>query len=99
MTEQADAQLRARRRAQIEAALARYPHLSPEGLGELTDYFAREASSLDIGLIACNEEIAPQYRQFRKRHIEPLGPRDWLRAALFVAVMGVVLAALFWRAF
>jgi hypothetical protein len=99
MTELADAQLRARRRAHIEAALARYPHLTPEGLSELTDYFAREASSLDVGLIACNEDIGPQYRQFRERHIEPLGPRDWLRAAAFVAVMAVILAALFWRAF
>lgn len=99
MSELPDAQQRAQRRAHIEAALARYPHLTPEGLQELTDYFASEASSLDVGLIACNEAIVPQYRKFRADHIEPLGPRDWLRGAAFVAVMIAILAALFWRAF
>jgi len=99
MTTPTDARLRGERRAHIEAALARYPHLSPEGLRELTDYFADEASSLDVGLIASNEAITAQYRRFRAEHIDPLRPRDWLRGAVFATVVAAILVAMLWRAF
>lgn len=90
---------RARRRAAIEHMLARYPHLSAEGLSELTDYFHREASSLDLGLIACNEDIREPYRQFRADHVDPLRPKDWLRGLAFAGVVAAVLVAMLWRAF
>lgn len=90
---------RARRRAAIERALARYPHLSPEGLAELTDYFHREASALDLGLIACNEDIREPYRRFRADHIDPLKPRDWLRGLAFAGAVAAVVLAMLWRAF
>lgn len=90
---------RARRRAQIESALARYPHLSPEGLKELVDYFRREASALDVGMIASNEAIAGPYRQFRVEQIDPLRPRDWLYGVLFAVAVAAVIGALIWRAF
>lgn len=90
---------RAARRGEIEAMLARYPHLSPEAVSDLSAWFEREASSLDIGLLACNEEIAEPYRAFRAEHIDRLRGRDWLRGLAFVAVILAILAALFWRAF
>ena len=90
---------RARRRAGIEAALARYPHLSPEAVKELTDWFAREASALDVGLIASNEELAEPWRRFRADHIDPLRPKDWLFGLALVIAVLAVFAALFWRAF
>lgn len=98
MTEKTEA-ARARRRAGIEAALARYPHLPPEGLKELTDYFATEASALDVGLIASNEAIAGPYRRFRAEQIDPLRPRDWLYGGLFMLAVAAVIGALLWRAF
>ncbi|MBC2664403.1 hypothetical protein H7F51_02600 [Novosphingobium flavum] len=98
MTESIDA-ARARRRVQIEQALAKYPHLSPEGLRELTDYFAREASALDVGLIASNEAIAAPYRQFRAERIDPLKGRDWLVGMVIALAVAAVVAALLWRAF
>ena len=61
---------RAARRAEIERALARYPHLTAEGLAELTDYFERDASALDVGLIASNPAIADRYREFRATHVD-----------------------------
>lgn len=98
MTQLTEAQ-RASRRAQIEGALKQYPQLSPEGIKELTDYFAKEASALDVGLIACNEAIRAPYRQFRADHVDPLKPRDWLFGTLFALAVVAVLAAMLWRAF
>lgn len=91
--------LRAARRGEIEAMLARYPHLSPEAVAELSQWFATEASSLDIGLIACNDDIAEPYRAFRADHVDPLRGRDWLRGIAFVGVILATMAVLFWRAF
>jgi len=98
MTEYTEAH-RARRRAHAEAALALYPDITPEVLAELTAYFRREASALDIGLIACNEELAEPYRRFRAEQIDPLRPRDWVKGALFALVVALALVAILWRAF
>jgi len=98
MTDMTEA-ARARRRAEIESALARYPHLSPEAVKELTDYFAREASALDVGLIASNPAIAGPYRAFRADRIDPLRGRDWLLGTLFALAVAAVVGALLWRAF
>lgn len=89
---------RAARRTAIERTLERYPHLSPEGLTELTDYFHSEASSLDLALIASNEAIREPYRQFRAEHVDPLKPRDWLRGLVFAAVVAALAVAIMWRA-
>lgn len=88
---------RAERRAEIERALARYPHLSPEAIAELSDYFAHEASALDVGLIASNEAVAEPYRRFRERHLDPLRPRDWVLGTAWALVFAAGLVALLWR--
>jgi len=90
---------RAVRRGEIEAMLARYPHLSPEAVADLGQWFEKEASSLDIGLIACNDAIAEPYRAFRAEHVDPLKGKDWLRGIAFVAVILAIMGVLFWRAF
>lgn len=96
MTEPTEAH-RARRRAHIEAALGQYPHLSPDGLQELTDYFTREATALDVGLIASNEAVQAAYRRFRADHIDPLRARDWLFGTLFAVGVAAVIGAIIWR--
>ena len=90
---------RAARRAVIERVLSTYPHLSPVGLAELTDYFTSEASALDVALIASNEAIRTPYRQFRADHIDPLRPLDWLRGLAFAGAAAGLLVAMLWRAF
>jgi len=94
-----DTEARARRRAEITRLLARYPHLDEPARHELTDWFAREASSLDVAMLSCDEGVAEQYRQFRAEHINPLRARDWLRGLGFVVVIPAIMALLFWRAF
>lgn len=89
---------RAARRAEIERALARYPHLSPDTLGELTRYFDVEASALDVGLIASNDAIAAPYARFRREHLDPLRAQDWLRGIAFATVIVGILIAVLWPA-
>lgn len=94
-----DTPARARRRAEIERLLARYPHLTPAAHRELTDWFADEASSFDVAMLACNESIAEPYRAFRAVHIDRLRPRDWARGLAVASLFVAVVAAVLWRAF
>ncbi len=91
--------VRAIRRGEIEAMLARYPHLTPEAVAELTQWFTSEASALDVGLVASNEAIAAPYRAYRARHIDRLRPHDWARGMAVAALFVALLAGVLWRAF
>ena len=88
----------AARRARIEAALADYPHVSAERLDELVRWFTKEASSLDIALLASNETIAEPYQRFRSDHIDPIKGWDIFRGILALAAVGVVILVIAWRA-
>jgi hypothetical protein len=85
--------------APIESVLGRYPRISNAELASLKSWFMREASALDVGMLASNERIAAQYSQFRKDHLDRLGMRDafnalaWILAAAAVIVAVVFLAA------
>ena len=78
----------------IERLLARYPALTEPELQELHRWFESEASALDVATIASNERIRGGYSLFKTEHIERLDGRDMLRAALFLAVVGVALLGL-----
>jgi hypothetical protein len=70
------------RRAQAEEALARYPKLSPAELEDLLDWYKREASALDVALLASNERIHKPYRKFRHDHIERFNWKEMAVGAL-----------------
>lgn len=89
----------AEQRAEIETALARYPDLSPERLAVIITWFRKEASALDVALIASNEAIAESYRHFRNDHIDPFTPRDVVKGSLFVVTaLGLMFITLIWPA-
>ena len=98
MTHSHDGAASAERRAHIEATLADYPHLSTERLAELLHWYRKEATALDVALVASNEGIATPYARFRADHIDPLKGRDVLRGAVFVGVVLLLIALLVWRA-
>ena len=77
--------LRADERAYISALLSRYPGLADDELDELKNWFDRAATPLELGLLASDPAIAPQYRQFRAEHFDRLGKSDMLQAACFAA--------------
>ena len=86
------------RRAQIEAALAEYPHLSEDRIAAIKAWFRKEASALDVAMIASNERITESYRRFRADHIDRLTGRDIIRAILFATAVCAVIALILWRA-
>ena len=86
------------RRAQIEAALADYPHLSEDRIAAIKAWFQKEASALDVAMIASNERITESYRRFRADHIDRLTGRDIIRAILFATAVCAVIALILWRA-
>lgn len=97
MTDTTEA-LRASRRAHIEAALARYPHLREDEVRELTRYFLKEASALDVGLIASNAQIFAAYRRFRAEHVDRLRAQDVVRGLLFAIGVGAAIGGIIWQA-
>lgn len=86
------------RRTHIEALLADYPALDDEEIALVRNWFARQASSLDVAQVASNTAIAAQYRAFRAEHIDRFSPRDMLNAAIAVAAIALCIVAIVWRA-
>lgn len=81
----------AARRQAIEAILALYPAISQEQLDELIHWFNREASALDVALVASNEAIRPGYARFRADHIDRLRAKEvFIAAAVGMAVFLLV---------
>lgn len=78
------------RRLQIEAILADYPAISKDELQQLLVWFNKEASSLDVGMVASNEAVRAGYNQFRSDHLDRIGMKDVGYAILlFGVVLGV----------
>jgi hypothetical protein len=73
------------RRAHAEAILARYPELDAGELAELLHWYRREASAMDVALVASNEAIRERYRAFRHDHVDRFSLKEKLVGALLLA--------------
>ena len=87
------AQRGVQRRAFIEGLLTRYPIVDSNELADLKKWFKKEATALDVGLIASDPSLAEPYRQFADDHIDPLKPIDLLYAAMAVVAVAALFAA------
>lgn len=76
------------------ALLARYPDLDALELARLEHWFRKEASALDVGLLASEEALATQFRAYRKDHHDRFTPRDILIATVFVVVAAALVGAM-----
>ena len=87
----------AAQRAQVEAALADYPHLSEDSLAAVVRWFRQDASALDVAMVASNEAIAESYRHFRVDHIDPMTGTDVMKGLLWAAAAALVVFLIIWR--
>jgi hypothetical protein len=79
------------RRAEIEALLARYPDLAPDELADLVHWYRREASAMDVALVASNDAIAEPFGAFCRAHVGGLTMRD----KAITVLLGAGVAGLF----
>lgn len=75
-----------------------YPHISNERIDDLLHWFGKEASSLDVALLASDDRLAGPYRKFREDHLDPIRGWDVFRGILFLAIVGLVILLIAWRA-
>lgn len=87
---------RAARRQRIEAAIANYPDIKRDQLDDLLHWFRKEASALDVALLASNHDIHDRYRRFSADHLEGLSRRDLTIGMSLVASLAAVIAVIVW---
>jgi len=75
------------RRTHIESLLETYPAVDGDELALLLRWFRKQASALDVAMLACNERIAPGYRQFRRDHIDRFSAADVVKGLAGAAAM------------
>lgn len=77
-------------RARAEAILARYPRLEPGELDELLYWHRRQASAMDVALVAGNVRIGEAYQRFYRDHLQRFTWKERLvTAALAAGVFGL----------
>jgi hypothetical protein len=81
-------------RAQIAALLACYPELPAGDLDRVHHWFRKGATALDLGLLASDPAVAPQYRAYRADHYDRIKPADYTRAAIFVAIVVAIMGGI-----
>lgn len=96
MTNPSDGE-RAVRRAYIERALANYPDIDADRVKDVLHWFNKEASSLDVALLASNQAVAEAYRSFRADHIDPLDRSDMMRGIAIATAIAAIIALIVWR--
>ncbi len=87
------------RRAHVEALLAAYPDVTPPEHELLVNWFRKEASSLDVGMVASNPEIARGYRLFREQHVDRFTLADVGKGVGFACVVVALCGLMLFRAF
>jgi hypothetical protein len=75
-------------RTRAEAILARYPHLEPDELQELLFWYRRQASAMDVALVAGNARVAEAYQSFYRDHLKRFSWKE--RLVTGVLASGVV---------
>ncbi|WP_228242897.1 hypothetical protein [Porphyrobacter sp. GA68] len=84
------------RRQSAVALLARYPALDDAELAELVRWFKKEASALDVGLIASDPELCHSYQRLKDDHLTRLGAADLLWMLILFGVAIAFIGLLIW---
>ena len=98
MNDNIDSARRETRRDQMASLLARYPGVDSDDLADLLHWFKKEASALDVGLIASDPTLKAPYEAIKKDHIDRLNGADLFWVAMLVGGGFIALAVLIWSA-
>lgn len=88
----------AARRDRVVMLLARYPKLDSDELADLLRWFRREASALDVGLIASDPDLTASYESLKKDHLDRITGADVFWVTMLVGTGFAALAAMVWSA-
>lgn len=86
------------RRAHVEALLAAYPDVTAEERATLVRWFRREASAMDVAMLASEPGIARGYARFRAEHIDRFTWKDVARGLAGGVVLVAIAALIMLRA-
>jgi hypothetical protein len=79
------------RRKRMECLIVRYPQLEPAELAELVRWYRREASAMDVALLASSDVAGDGFARFARDHINPFNWREKIVAfALSAGVLGLI---------
>jgi hypothetical protein len=83
-------------RVRIAALLARYPDLPAKDLDRIHHWFRKDATALDLGLLASDPSVHESYRAYRADHYDRIKPADLARAAIFIAGFALLILIIAW---
>lgn len=86
-------------RARVEALLAKYPYTEPDELADLLYWFRKQASALDVGMLASDPQLAEPYQRFNADHLDRLRGADLMWAALFIMLASGAVGLIVWASF
>ncbi|MEO0030733.1 MAG: hypothetical protein RIS94_491 [Pseudomonadota bacterium] len=86
------------RRAHVEALLAAYPDVTTDERETLLRWFRREASAMDVGMLASDPSLARGYARFRAEHIDRFTWKDVLKGITGGVVIVGIAALIMLRA-
>lgn len=96
MTTSDDRTSRADRQARVEAALALYPDLDAGSLADVLQWFRKEASALDVAMLASNPDLRVPYEGLKADHLDRFTVRDISVAIGLIAGFSGLVASVIW---
>jgi len=84
------------RRDRIITLLAKYPGLDDDELADLLHWFKKEASALDVGLIASDPNLKTPYEGLKKDHLDRMRGADLFWMVMLIGGIFVALGLLIW---
>ncbi|MFN4037934.1 MAG: hypothetical protein ACK4IB_01240 [Erythrobacter sp.] len=84
------------RRDRIIILLAKYPGLDDDELADLLHWFKKEASALDVGLIASDPHLQAPYEGVKKDHLDRMNGADLFWIVMLIGGVFVALGLLIW---
>lgn len=82
----------------IEALLSEYPDIDGAELDVLVRWFKKEASALDVAMLASEPRLAEPYRRFKADHIDRLTLSDlWKASGAILAIAFISGLFVWWK--